>query len=126
MFSSFLIFGSIQDLRNIPIIGKVFPKIPTSTGEAIGMIKDVFYNLEILGVERSHEGNVLITVANTGKLSVSGFEIFVENTKVKIINNPKDPLPSKETTVIEVDWKKDFSKIVVNTRETRCEYTTKK
>ncbi|MFH7882606.1 MAG: hypothetical protein QW140_02730 [Candidatus Aenigmatarchaeota archaeon] len=121
LFASYLILGSIPTLRDIPIVGgylqnffeKFLPKIPRTTGEAIGIVKEILYHIEILNVERDSEQNLLITLANTGKLEVSSFKFFVDGNEVKVLNKPKDPLKSKEVTVFQVDWKGNFSNIEI-------------
>jgi len=122
LFAAFLIFGSLPDLRSIPVIGQLIPRLPTSTGDAIAIIKNVFYNIDILGVTRDSASNLLITVANTGKLSVSELKVFIDNETARIINNPKDPLPSKETTIIQVDWKNLFKEITVQTKQVSANF----
>ena len=131
LFASYLIFGSIPSLKDIPIIGsylegfisKYFPpKIPSSTGEIIAIVKNVLYKIEILSVERDSNSNLLITVVNTGKLEVSGFKVFVDGKEAKILNEPKDPLKSKEVTVLQVDWKANYSKILVKTLQASVNY----
>ena len=128
-FASYLILGSVPTLKDIPIIGgylqnffeRFLPKIST-TGEAIGIIKEILHHIEILNVERDSEQNLLITLANTGKLEVSGFKVFVDENEAKILNKPKDPLKSKEVTVFQVDWKANFSKIEVKSLEASATY----
>ncbi len=129
-FASYLILGSIPTLRDIPIIGtylqnffeRFLPRIPGTTGEAIGVVREILYHIEILNVERDCEQNLLITLANTGKLEVSGFKIFIDGNEVKLLNQPKDPLKSKEVTVFQVDWKGNFSKIEVKGLEASASY----
>jgi hypothetical protein len=120
--ASYLILGYGPDLQAIPFIGQYLPKLPSTTGEAIAVIRDVFYSIAILDVSRDSGGNLLITVANTGKLSVSGFKVFVDGQAAGITNTPKDPLKSKEVTVIQLDWNKDYSDIVVHTDKTLARY----
>lgn len=122
ILASFLIFGSIPNLRDIPIIGQYLPKIPTSPGEVVVSIKNILYNLEILNVNRDSQNNLLITVVNTGKLEVSGFNVSVDNQTVRIINSPKDPLKSGESTIIQTDWNKGFSEILVQTKQVNATY----
>jgi len=122
LFASYLILGSFPDLKDIPIIGQYLPKLPRTTGEAIATIKKISYNIEILSVERDSD-NLFITVANTGRTEVSNFTVFVDNKKAEIINNPKDPLKSGEITVIQVDWKEDFTDILIQTDKASITYT---
>ena len=113
--ASYLIMGSFPDLQKTPVIGKYLSGIPRTTGEAIGVIKDTLYSIEILSVSRDSDNNLLITVANTGKMDVTDFNVFVDNIKVSILNNPKTLLKSGEVTIIQVDWKGDFDSISVQT-----------
>jgi len=122
ILASFLIFGSIPNFRDIPIIGQYFPKIPTSPEEVLVSIKNLIYNLEILNVNRDAQNNLLITVVNTGKLEVSGFNVSVDNQTVHIINSPKDPLKSGEVTIIQTDWNTSFSEILVQTKQVNATY----
>jgi len=122
IFASFLIFGSLPDLRALPLIGKYLPELPSTTGEVIGIVKNVFYNIDILSVSRDSQNNLLINVANTGRMSVSGFQVFVDGMLVNIVNDPKDPLDSKEVTTIQTDWKGDFTKVTVNTNQVSATY----
>jgi len=115
LITSFLIIGSFPDLQSIPLIGKYLPKIPSSTGEAVSAIRKFFYSLEIVNVARDNQNNLLITVTNTGRLSLSNFKVFVDGDYTIITNKPKDPLSAGETTVLQVDWKNSFNKILVQT-----------
>ncbi|MDI6826559.1 MAG: hypothetical protein QMD36_05265 [Candidatus Aenigmarchaeota archaeon] len=125
VIASFLIFGSIPNFREIPFIGKFFPKIPTTPQEVIIAIKDIFYSIDILEVNRDSQNNLLIAVANTGKLEVSNTTIFIDNQTTSITNKPKDPLKSGEVTIVQTDWNKDFSEISVQTKQVNATYKPK-
>ncbi|MFQ6055680.1 MAG: hypothetical protein ACE5J3_06840 [Methanosarcinales archaeon] len=45
--ASFLILGSIPNLRSIPIIGPRLPRLPSSLGEVVAIIKRIFHEIEI-------------------------------------------------------------------------------
>jgi len=123
--ASFLILGSFPELKNIPIIGKYLPDIPnfpSTTGEAINVIRNVFYKLDVIGYERASSGNLLVIVANRGKMDLSGFSVEVNGIEVDIVNVPKDPLKSGEATAIEVDWKWSFQTITVKTTQATANY----
>jgi hypothetical protein len=120
---SFLILGSFPNLQSIPFIGKYLPKLP-STGEAISAIRKFFYSLEIVNVARDDENNLLITVANTGKLSLSNFKVFVDGEYVTMLNKPKEPLNSGEITVLQVNWKDNFHKVLVQTDQTNALFSS--
>jgi len=113
LLASFLILGSIPNLRSIPIIGPRLPRVPSSLGEVIGVIRKIFYEIKILDVSRDSKNQILITIKNTGRLKASNFSVFVDNKTTKIINKPKDPFNSGEITTIQTDWKKDYSEILV-------------
>jgi hypothetical protein len=120
--ASYFIIGSLPNLQSIPVIGQYLPKIPTSAGEAIAYIKDIFYNIDILGTSRDSNNNLLVTVANTGRLDVSNITVIVDSQQAGILNNPKDPLKSKEVTVIQTNWNKDFQQLVVKTNQATVTY----
>jgi hypothetical protein len=120
LIASFLIIGSFPDLQSIPLVGKYLPKIPSTSGEAIRAIKNIFYSMEIVSITRDNQNNLLITVANTGRLSLSNFQVFVDGDAVSIANRPKDPLKPGETTVLQVDWRGSFNKILVQTDQTNA------
>lgn len=121
VLACYFIFGSLPSIENIPFIGgliqKFIPKFPTSIEEVIVKIKGVAYSLDILGVSRDSENNLLITVINTGKLDLSEFKVYVDNKRVEILNEQKQPLKSGKALVLQVNWKEDFSKIEVQTKE---------
>lgn len=121
-FASYLILGSIPDLRDVPLIGKYLPELPSSTGEAIAIVRNVFNSVEILSVNKDLSGNLLVTVVNTGKLEASDFEVFVDGQKAQIINSPADPLESGKTTVLQVQWQGEYSNILVQTDKTSDTY----
>lgn len=113
LLASFLILGSIPNLRSIPIIGPRLPRFPSSLGEVVSIIKKIFYEIKILDVSRDSNNQILITVKNTGRLKASNFSVSIDNETAKIINKPKDPLSSGEITTIQTDWKEDYSEILV-------------
>jgi len=117
LFASYLILGSWPDLRALPIVGRFIPELPSSTGEFITIIKNIFYSIDIVTVTRDTSGNLLIAVANTGRLSVSGLKVLVNGQEVEITNSPKDPLNSGESTIIETNWNKEFKEVTVKTKE---------
>jgi len=123
MVASYLILGSFPDFQSIPIIGQYIPKLPSTTGEAIAYIRNIFYHLDILAVNRDVNNNLLITVANTGKFDLSDFKVYVDDRPVEIINQPKDPLHSKESTIIQVAWNKSYYQIVVKSKQASATYT---
>jgi hypothetical protein len=56
---------------------------------------------------------------------LSEFKVYVDNKRVEILNEPKQPLKSGKTLVLQVNWKEDFSKIEVQTKEgVKKEYRT--
>lgn len=114
--ASFLILGSIPNLRSIPIIGPRLPRLPSSLGEVVAIIKRIFHEIEILDVSRDSENQVLITIKNTGRFEVSNFSVYVDNKTTKIINKPEDPLKSGEITTIQTNWKKNFTQILIQTQ----------
>jgi hypothetical protein len=123
LFASFLILGSIPNLKTIPVIGPALPRVPTSLTEVLSVIKRIFYEIKILDVSRDSENRVLITIKNNGRLKVSNFSVFVDGKIANIINKPKDPLNSGEITSLQTDWKNVFSQIIVQTSRVNATYT---
>jgi len=113
LLASFLILGSVPSLRTIPIIGPRLPRVPSSLGEVISIIREIFYEIEILDVSRDSEDQILITVKNTGRLKASNFTVSIDNKTAEITNKPEDPLESGEITTIQTDWKRTYSEILV-------------
>jgi hypothetical protein len=123
LFASYLILGSLPDLTVVPVIGGYLSKFPKTTGESIATIKNVLYNLDIISLSRDSDSNLLITIANTGKVEASKFTVFVDNNTVDIINNPKDPLKSGEVTIIQTNWQGEFKDVLVQSEKTNATYT---
>ena len=121
LFASFLIFGSIPNPREIPIIGQFLPSIPTP-GDVVVYVKNVFYNVDILGYSRDAQSNLLISVMNTGKSPVSNFTVYVDDQKANILNSIKPTLNSKEVAIIQTDWKNSFSSILVQTNQVNATF----
>ena len=119
VLACFLIFGSI------PFIGNFFSRIPTTPEGIIIAIKNIFYSIDVLGVERDSENNLLVAVGNIGKLEVSNITIFVDNQTTNIKNTPKDPLKSGEITIIQTNWNTNFSEIVVQSNHVNATYKPK-
>ncbi|MEM7824964.1 MAG: hypothetical protein QXO27_03240 [Candidatus Aenigmatarchaeota archaeon] len=120
--ASYFILGSFPELKSVPLIGKHLPK---TTGDAIAIVKQTLYSIDIIGISRDSENNLLITLANTGIKDVSGFRVFVDNQSASIINNPRDPLKSRQTTIIQVEWNGNFTQIVVQADQTNAIYFLK-
>lgn len=125
LLASFFIFGSLPSLKDIPIIGGLFPSIPTTPEGVVIAIKNILYSIDVLEVSKDSQGNLLVAIANTGKLDVSGIKIFVDNQTARIINNPKDPLKSGEATVIQTDWNQTFSRVLIQTAQVNTTYIAK-
>lgn len=115
--ASYLLVGSFPRLGDIPFIGNFIP----TTGKAIAVIKDFKYSTEIIGVSTSSNGNLLVTLANTGQLEISNFTAYADGQKVDILNN-KDSLKSGDVVVFELDWKDEFKKLVIKTDQAEDVY----
>ncbi|MBI4010180.1 MAG: hypothetical protein HY361_03255 [Candidatus Aenigmarchaeota archaeon] len=120
-FASYLIVGAFPDLKSVPIIGP-FLNFPSTIGEAMESIRNVFFNIDVISTARDSESNLLITVTNTGLFDAAEFKVSVDNRNVSISNNPKDPLKYKETTTIQTDWKGNFTYILVETKQAKATY----
>ncbi len=114
---SYLLVGSFPKFGDIPVIGRFIPK----TGEAIAVIKDFAYSMDVIGISRSSEGNLLVTVVNTGKSELSNFTAYVDGYSADILNN-KDSLESGNVIVFELSWKGDFKRIEVKSNQTEAVY----
>jgi len=119
--ASFLIFGQWPDLQEVPIVGRFLPKMPSTVGEATEVIKNVFYSLKIVSVNRDVNNNLLIVMHNSGRLDITGIEIFVDGIKADILNN-KNYLKSGQISVFQIDWNGDFDKIEVRSNQTSTVY----
>jgi len=123
LLASFLILGSVPSLRSIPIIGPRLPRVPSSLGEVISIIRKIFYEIKILDVSRDSTNQILITVKNTGRMRASNFTVFIDNKTVEITNKPEDPLESGEMTTVQTNWKKDYSEILVQSLRVNATHT---
>ncbi len=115
--ASYLLVGSFPDLENIPVIGGFIP----TTGKAIAVIKDFAYSMDVIGVSSSSNGNLLVTVANTGQLEVSNFTAYVDEQSVNILNN-KDLLKSGYVVPFELNWKEEFKRILIKSDQAEAVY----
>ena len=122
LIAGYLIIGSFPSPRSIPIIGPLFPQTPSSI-DIISYIKRFFRNIEILDVSRDANNDLLIAVSNVGKLQVSNFTVYVDGNEANIINIPRDPLKSGQSTTIQTDWNKDFTQILIKTSSVNVTYT---
>jgi len=111
----------LPNLREIPFIGQFLPSI-SAPQDIILAIKNILYNIEVVDVSRDSQNNLLIAIANTGKLEVSQIRVFVDNQTASIINSPKDPLKSGEITLIQTSWNQSFSEILVQTKQVNATY----
>lgn len=122
LIASFLIFGSIPNLKEIPFIGQFLPSI-SGPQDVILAIKNILYSIEIVDVSRDSQNNLLIAIANTGKLEVSQIKVFIDNQTASIVNSPKDPLKSGEITLIQTNWNQSFSEILVQTKQVNTTFS---
>ena len=123
--ASFFILGSFPNLKDIPIIGQWLPDLsglPLTTGGMVNVIQSEFFNLTITNHSYSESGNLLVEVANAGRFDLGNFTVFVDGQPAGILNGPKDPLKSGESTTIEVDWQGSFGRVAVKTAETVANY----
>lgn len=120
--ASYLLVGSFPELASIPLIGNIVPK---TTGDAIATIKDTVYSMDILGVSKSSSDNLLVTVANTGRLELTNFTSYADGNQTKILNS-KDSLKSGEIVVFELDWKEEFKDVVIKSTQTEAIYYYRK
>ncbi len=120
--ASYFILGSVPNLREVPIIGRYLPELPTTTGDAIAIIRNVLYSLKVLDVSRDIDGRLLVSVANTGKMELSGFKVFVDGQQVSVLNNIEDSLSSGKVAILQLDWSSDYSEIEVKTNRVTVTY----
>lgn len=113
--SSYLLVGSFPNLGGVPIIGDLLPK----TGKAIAVVKDLEYSMEIIGVSKTGNDNLLVSVANTGKSDLSNFTGYVDNKQAAILNG-KDSLESGSVYVFELDWVQDYRNISIKSGKTEA------
>ena len=115
--ASYLIIGSFPDMKEVPVIGKWLPDVSQlpKTGSAISVIKGVFYNIEVIDFAHTRTNNLLVVIANRGQNEVGGFVLYVDGQLSDILNEPKDPLGSGESTVIEAGWRGGFQTVRVET-----------
>jgi len=123
LLAAYLLLGFVPSIRSIPIIGPLLPEVPTSLTGMISWIMKFLQNIDIIEVSRDSKNKLLITVENNGRLEVSNFTVYVDDNKVSIINKPKDPLKSGEITIIQANWQKDFSNILVQTSRINATYS---
>lgn len=115
------IFGSSPEVCTMPVIEKIISPIcnfSSNPSEIIISVKKVFYSVDAITTSRDNQNNLLVVVSNTGKFDESGFEVFVDNSTVKITNKPNDPLKSGETTVIHTNFNSSCSTVFVKTNQT--------
>ena len=115
--ASYLLLGSFPKLGDLPVIGAFVP----TTGKAIAVIKDFAYSIDIIGVSAGSNGNLLVTIANTGQLEVSNFTAYVDEKNVDILNK-KDSLKSGDVVVFELDWKEDFKRVSIKSDQIEAIY----
>ncbi len=121
--ASFLILGSSPDLSSIPIIGPYLPKLPSTTGGFIEIINNILYSAKVVSVAKDDSGNLLVAVANTGKLQLTGLKIFIDSEEAVPLNAPKTALNSGEVTIVQLDWNKPFVLLTVKTNEATASYS---
>lgn len=123
LLGAYLLLGFVPSIRSIPMIGPLLPKVPTSLTGMISWIMKFLQNIDIIEVSRDSKNKLLITIENNGRLEVSNFTVYVDDNKVSIINKPKDPLKSGEITIIQANWQKDFSNILIQTSRINATYS---
>ncbi len=116
--ASTLVLGYF-DTSAVPFIGGWIPKF--SNASIVVVVKNILYNMEILSVSKDSQNNLLISVTNTGKLELSGFNVTVDGQSVQIKNKVL-PLKSGQTAIIQTDWNKDFAKVTVKTQQATATY----
>lgn len=108
LVGSTLIFGSLPNLAELPVIGPVIqliaPWIPTeiSPTDIILKIKNVFYSIEIMSAAQSSSGNIIAVVVNTGKFEQSNLTAKINNQSVFIIQGPSVLKPG-ESGIFEIE-----------------------
>ena len=115
--ASYLLVGSFPSFGDIPVIGNFIP----TTGKSIAVIKDFAYSMDVIGISTSSNGNLLVTVANTGQLELSNFTAYVDEQKVDILNS-RDSLKSGDVVVFELNFKEDFGRILIKSDQTEAAY----
>ncbi|TAL47582.1 hypothetical protein EPN87_02590 [archaeon] len=121
MIASFVIAGSWPDLQAIPFIGQYIPSLPSST-QAIAIVKNMVYSIDVIGTSRDSNNGLIVMVANTGKLDITGLNVTVDNQTVNVINQVSYPLKSKQTVALQTDWKSNYTSITVSSGKTSVTY----
>lgn len=102
LLASFLIFGSLPNFTDLPIISE-------------------FFKLSIIGISRDVENNLLVIVTNRGLSKISDFKFFVNGNETLILNGI-DSLSGRETNVFQLDWNKEFDNINIQTSSGNFSY----
>jgi hypothetical protein len=106
MIGATLIFGTPIEIGQVPIIGSVFGSLDQNVSvQDVGiMLKDIAWSVKILGASKDAEGSLVIALANTGQVSFTKIEVFVDDMQVKIANSPKFPIKKGEVRLIDTDY----------------------
>lgn len=115
--SSYLILGSFPEMGNVPILGRFVPK----TGQIVAAIKDFQYSIDVLGLSTASNGNLLVTVLNSGQADLANFTAFVDGRPVEILNGDAD-LKSGDIFVLELEWKGAYSTVLVTSGDAADTY----
>ena len=115
--ASYLLVGAVPNLGNVPVLGAFIPK----TGNAIAIVKDYAYSMDMLGVSNSSQGNIIVTAVNTGKLELKEFAASVDGQNASILNNI-DSLKSGNVYAFEIDWKDSYSRVTINAYNAQASY----
>lgn len=92
LIASGLIIGGTPEIGNLPMIGQYFSTqsmVGGIPGTILEKVEQVAWNMEILGVQKDAEGNLMIIVQNTGQFALEGIKIKANNQTLHILNEPE-------------------------------------
>ncbi len=72
-----------------------------------------FFGLSIDGLGRDKDGNILLFVKNKWFFEAKGLNVTVDGNDVKIVNNVSS-ISGRKSNVLQIDWKKDFTIVKIN------------
>ena len=103
LLGAYLIFGGMPPVGEDESNSISIPQ-ESRIKDIIVAAKDIAWGIEIVGTEWDSDGTLIIAVTNTGQLTISGIEAWVNDEPVEITNSPKETLEKGDTTIIDTNY----------------------
>ena len=116
IIAGYLIFGGMPEVGGLGDgeAGVALPQFENSSvKDVIVAVKNVAWGVEVLSADFDSDGTLVLAIANTGQLQLSGVEIYVNGELVGVTNSPPEVLEKGDVGIFDTDYQATGPAVII-------------